>query len=184
MAEIVVIGAGPAGLMAALRGAQSGHRCTVVEAGETVGGMAGSFEVAGQRVDYGSHRLHPATPEPFLELFRSLLGPDLQVRPRHGRIRLHGRWIAFPLRAGDMVRNLPPSFGSPSCTGRVHGSVAAPPESRARLVRGRRSPIGWGHPSPASSTRPTPASSTASMPIDSTASWSAGGSRPPVLATS
>ena len=112
MAEIVVIGAGPAGLMAALRGAQSGHRCTVVEAGETVGGMAGSFEVAGQRVDYGSHRLHPATPEPFLELFRSLLGPDLQVRPRHGRIRLHGRWIAFPLRAGDMVRNLPPSFGA------------------------------------------------------------------------
>ena len=112
MAEIVVVGAGPAGLMAALRSAQSGHRCTVVEAGGAVGGMAGSFEVAGQRVDYGSHRLHPATPERFLELFRSLLGPDLQVRPRNGRIRLHDRWIAFPLRAGDMVRSLPVSFGA------------------------------------------------------------------------
>ncbi len=112
MAEIVVVGAGPAGLMAALRSARAGHRCTVVEAAEAVGGMAGSFEVAGQRVDYGSHRLHPATPERFLELFRSVLGPDLQVRPRHGRIRLHGRWIAFPLRAGDMARNLSPPFGA------------------------------------------------------------------------
>lgn len=112
MAEVVVVGAGPAGLMAALRCAQAGHRCTVLEAGETVGGMAGSFEVAGQRVDYGSHRLHPATPERFIELFRLLLGPDLQVRPRHGRIRLRGRWLAFPLRAGDMVRNLPASFSA------------------------------------------------------------------------
>lgn len=74
--------------------------------------MAGSFDVAGQRVDYGSHRLHPATPERFLELFRSLLGPDLQVRPRQGRIRLRGRWLAFPLRAGDMIRSLPVSFST------------------------------------------------------------------------
>ena len=110
MADVVVVGAGPAGLMAALRSVQAGHRCTLLEAGDAVGGMAGSFGVAGQRVDYGSHRLHPATPERFLEMFRSLLGPDLQVRPRRGRIRLRGRWLAFPLRAGDMVRNLPPSF--------------------------------------------------------------------------
>ena len=110
MAEIVVVGAGPAGLMAALGSARSGHRCTLLEAGPAVGGMAGSFEVAGQRVDYGSHRLHPATPEPFLELFRSLLGSDLQVRPRNGRIRLRERWLGFPLRAGDMLRSLLPSF--------------------------------------------------------------------------
>ena len=122
MAEIVVVGAGPAGLMAALRSAQLGHRCTLLEAAETVGGMAGSFEVAGQRVDYGSHRLHPATPERFLELFRSRLGPDLQVRSRNGRIRLNGRWVAFPLRAGDMVRNLPPSFGARAAL----DAVAAP----------------------------------------------------------
>ncbi len=112
MAEIVVVGAGPAGLMAAIRSAQAGHRCVVVEAQPTVGGLAGSFEVAGQRVDHGSHRLHPATDERFLELFRSRLGSDLQVRPRNGRIRLGGRWVAFPLRAGDMVRNLPLSFAA------------------------------------------------------------------------
>lgn len=127
MAEIVVVGAGPAGLMAALRSARLGHRCTLLEAAETVGGMAGSFEVAGQRVDYGSHRLHPAGGERFLELFRSRLGPDLQVRPRNGRIRLNGRWVAFPLRAGDMVRNLSPSFGA-----RAALDAAAAPLRRRR----------------------------------------------------
>lgn len=134
MAEVVVIGAGPAGLMSALRSAQAGHQCTVVEAAEAVGGMAGSFEVAGQRVDYGSHRLHPATPERFLQLFRSVLGPDLQVRPRMGRIRLHGRWIAFPLRAGDMLRNLPPAFGA-----RVALDAATAPLRR----RGREVPTSF-----------------------------------------
>ncbi len=128
MAEIVVVGAGPAGLMAALRSAQAGHQCTLLEAGEAVGGMAGSFAVAGQRVDYGSHRLHPATPERFLELFRSLLGPDLQVRPRQGRIRLRGRWLAFPLRASDMILNLPVSFSA-----RAALDAAAAPLRRRRM---------------------------------------------------
>ena len=129
MAEVVVVGAGPAGLMAALRSAQAGHRCTLLEAGETVGGMAGSFDVAGQRVDYGSHRLHPATPERFLEMFRALLGSDLQVRPRQGRIRLRGRWLAFPLRAADMIRNLPVSFGA-----RAAVDAAVSPLRKARRV--------------------------------------------------
>lgn len=105
-----MVGAGPAGLIASLRLASAGHHCTLLEAASSVGGMAGSFEVAGQRVDYGSHRLHPATPAPLLELLRSLLGTDLQVRPRQGRIRLMGRWLGFPLRAGDMLRRLPSSF--------------------------------------------------------------------------
>lgn len=129
MAEVVVVGAGPAGLMAALRSAQAGHRCTLLEAGETVGGMAGSFDVAGQRVDYGSHRLHPATPERFLEMFRALLGSDLQIRPRQGRIRLSGRWLVFPLRAADMIRNLPVSFGA-----RAAVDAAVSPLRKARRV--------------------------------------------------
>lgn len=123
------MGAGPAGLMAALRSVQAGHRCTLLEAGETVGGMAGSFEVAGQRVDYGSHRLHSATPERFLGLFRSLLGSDLQIRPRHGRIRLGGRWLGYPLRAGDMARSLPVRFSV-----RAALDAATSPLRRRRMV--------------------------------------------------
>ncbi len=107
---IVVVGAGPAGLMAAWRAALAGHEVTVLEAADRVGGMAGSFTVAGVRVDHGSHRLHPSTPPEILGALRDLLGPDLQTRPRNGRIRLEGRWIAFPPRPLDLVRNLPPSL--------------------------------------------------------------------------
>lgn len=126
MAEVVVIGAGPAGLCAALDAAEAGHRCTLVEASASVGGMAGSFEFAGQRVDYGSHRLHAAIAPRLLERFRTLLGSDLQVRPRNGRIRLRGRWVGFPLRAGNLITKLPPSFGL-----RVATDLATGPLRRA-----------------------------------------------------
>ena len=108
--RVAVLGAGPTGVMAAADLAAAGHDVAVLEAGPTVGGMAGSFEIAGQRVDYGSHRLHPAAHPDLLELIGRLLGDDLQERPRNGRIHLHDRWIRFPLRASDLLRRLPPRF--------------------------------------------------------------------------
>jgi protoporphyrinogen oxidase len=61
-------------------------------------------------VDYGSHRLHPSCDVEVLQDIRSLLGGDLLDRPRHGRIRLRGRWIHFPLKPVDLALRLPPSF--------------------------------------------------------------------------
>lgn len=107
---IVVIGAGPAGLAATWGAARAGHAVTLVERADHVGGMAASRTIAGVRVDHGSHRLHPATEPALLQELRDLLGDDLQVRPRHGRIKLAGRWVGFPLRTGDLLRNLPPRF--------------------------------------------------------------------------
>lgn len=110
MSDIAVLGAGPAGIMTALKAREQGHEVTIFEASERVGGMAASFEVAGQRVDFGSHRLHPATDPEIMSLIKSLLGQDLQTRERHGRIRLKNKWIGFPLRTLDMVKNLPIKF--------------------------------------------------------------------------
>ena len=110
MAEIAIIGSGPAGLMAAWRAAELGHEVKVFESAPTVGGMSGSFDVAGLRVDYGSHRLHPSTPPHLLNRISSLLGDDLQTRERNGRIRLYDRWVSFPLRTTNMIRHLPLSF--------------------------------------------------------------------------
>jgi protoporphyrinogen oxidase len=108
--------------MAAWRAARGGHEVTVVERSGHVGGMAASHTVAGLRVDLGSHRLHPSTPPAVLDALRSLLGDDLQERPRNGRVRLGDRWIAFPLRAGDLVTRTPRRFA----VGAVRDAALAP----------------------------------------------------------
>jgi protoporphyrinogen oxidase len=109
--QIAVLGAGPAGLGAAYRLARrDGFEVTVIERGEAPGGNAGSFELAGMPVDYGSHRLHPSCAPEILADIRGMLGDSLLDRPRHGRIRLRGRWLHFPLQPADLVKHLPPSF--------------------------------------------------------------------------
>lgn len=108
---MIILGAGPAGLGAAYKLAQRGDvAVTVLERNTTVGGNAGSFELAGVHVDYGSHRLHPACDPVVMRDIRALLGADVLDRPRHGRIRLRGRWIHFPLKPLDLGLRLPPSF--------------------------------------------------------------------------
>ncbi len=109
--RIVILGAGPAGVGAAFQLAKQGYsQVTVLERHTVVGGNAGSFELAGMMVDFGSHRLHPACePEVFQDI-QLLLGPDLLNRPRHGRIRLQGRWVHFPLKPQDLLLKLPVPF--------------------------------------------------------------------------
>jgi protoporphyrinogen oxidase len=111
--HVIILGAGPAGLGAAFQlSRRSLARVTVLEQHDRVGGNAGSFELAGMRVDYGSHRLHPSCDPEVLADIRALLGDDLLDRPRHGRIRLCGRWIHFPLKPIDLALGLPPSFSA------------------------------------------------------------------------
>lgn len=109
-AEFVVIGAGPAGLAAAYRLASRGFSAVVLERSERAGGLAASFEVAGQRVDHGSHRLHAAASPAVLDFLGSRLGAGLQRRRRNSRIRMQGRWLPFPLHPSGVLRSLPPGF--------------------------------------------------------------------------
>ena len=109
----VILGAGPAGLGAAYRLAARGDtQVCVIERQSIVGGNAGSFDLAGMRVDYGSHRLHHECDPAILADLRGLLGGDLITRPRRGRIRLCGRWIHFPLRPFDLLFHLPIGFSA------------------------------------------------------------------------
>ena len=110
--RVVILGAGPAGVAAAWQLARQGKAdALVVEQRDAVGGNAGSFEIDGIPVDYGSHRLHPSCQPAILSDIRRLLGADLLDRPRHGRIHLRGRWIHFPLQPADLFRHMPWSFG-------------------------------------------------------------------------
>ncbi|MFN2588850.1 MAG: NAD(P)/FAD-dependent oxidoreductase [Actinomycetota bacterium] len=126
-ADLLVLGAGPAGVGAAHRAARSGHDVVVVERAPAPGGAAASITVAGQRVDLGSHRLHESIRPEILGELRALLGDELQLRPRRGRIRLAGGWMRFPLSPSDVVRNLPAAF-----LARVARDAATKPFRRAR----------------------------------------------------
>ncbi|MEO6222680.1 MAG: FAD-dependent oxidoreductase [Vicinamibacterales bacterium] len=109
--SFIVLGGGPAGLAAAYKLSQRRSTdVTVLERGNQVGGNAGSFVIDGIPVDFGSHRLHPVCPPPVMEDIRALLGEDLLDRPRHGRIRLRGRWVHFPLKPFDLVAHVSPGF--------------------------------------------------------------------------
>ncbi len=108
---VVILGAGPAGVGAAYRlGQRAAFHVTVLERQTGVGGNAGSFDAAGLQVDFGSHRLHPSCAPPILDDIRRLLGDDLLDRPRHGRMRIRGRWVHFPLKPLDLCAQLPLSF--------------------------------------------------------------------------
>jgi protoporphyrinogen oxidase len=109
--RVVILGAGPAGVGGAyqLRRLDRAN-VTVIEQQSVPGGNAGSFEFRGVRVDYGSHRLHPACDPEIMADIRRFLGDELLDRPRHGRIGLRGRWIHFPLKPADLMLRLDPAF--------------------------------------------------------------------------
>jgi protoporphyrinogen oxidase len=109
--HVVILGAGPAGVGAAFQLRRTGNaRATVLEQANNVGGIAGSFQLDGVFCDHGSHRLHPAVDPAILRDLESLLGEDLRLRVRHGRIRMQGRWIHFPLKPMDLLLRLPKRF--------------------------------------------------------------------------
>ncbi|MBK5294164.1 MAG: FAD-dependent oxidoreductase [Acidobacteriia bacterium] len=109
--HFVILGGGPAGCGAAyqLRRQEKG-RVTLVEQSEVLGGNAGSFEVNGIHLDYGSHRLHSACDPEVLGDIQAMLGDDLAHRERRGRILLRGKYVQFPLRAKDLFLRLDRRF--------------------------------------------------------------------------
>jgi protoporphyrinogen oxidase len=109
--RVVVLGGGPAGVAAARCLAKNRQaKVLLLEQKGQVGGNSGSFELEGVHCDHGSHRLHPVVEPRIMDDIKALLGDDLLMRPRHGRILLQGRWIHFPLKPIDLVTKLPKSF--------------------------------------------------------------------------
>lgn len=134
--DVVVVGGGPCGLTAALVAARRGMRVELVEQADRLGGMAASPTLWGQRVDLGSHRLHPVASPPVRALLDELLGEDLQLRRRRGRLKVGNRWVRFPLRPLDAARHLPPSLVVGAARDLVMGRGSrAEARSYAELVR-------------------------------------------------
>lgn len=107
MSEIVVIGAGPAGLTAAYEISKLGLRATVLEADDDVGGLARTVNYRGYRFDIGGHRFFSKIP--FInDLWHEILGEDFCMRPRLSRIYYRGRFFDYPLKAVNAFTGLGP----------------------------------------------------------------------------
>lgn len=110
--RFLILGAGPAGIATAYTLTRAGRgNVEVIERAPVTGGNAASFLMDGVWCDYGSHRFHPAADPKVLHDVKDLLGDDLLLQPRHGRIRLGGKWIHFPLKPLDALIHLPKKFG-------------------------------------------------------------------------
>lgn len=105
-AEIVVVGAGPAGLTAAYELARAGVAATVLEADTVVGGISRTVERDGWRFDIGGHRFFTKVSR-VQRLWHELL-PDGEFlrRSRQSRILYRGRFYDYPLRPWGALRNL------------------------------------------------------------------------------
>jgi protoporphyrinogen oxidase len=100
-----IVGAGPAGLTAALELARLGREAAVFEADDQVGGISRTVVFRGCRLDIGGHRFFTKVPE-IERLWHDILGDDLIVRPRMSRIYYGGTFFDYPLRPVNALRGL------------------------------------------------------------------------------
>jgi protoporphyrinogen oxidase len=94
--QVVVIGAGPAGLTAAYELSRHDVRSTVLEADSVVGGLARTVHYKGYLFDIGGHRFF--TKVSLIEnLWTEILGDDLITTSRYSRIYYKKRFFAYPI---------------------------------------------------------------------------------------
>ncbi|MFT5808130.1 MAG: protoporphyrinogen oxidase [Moritella dasanensis] len=111
--QIVILGAGPAGLMAAWEFNQAGYEVTILERETFVGGMCATQTFQGEkgeyRFDYGGHRFITKNPK-LLQFIDDLMTDDLLYAERTSVIRFKGRTYNYPLAIGNLLRNAPISL--------------------------------------------------------------------------
>lgn len=103
--RIAVIGAGPAGLTAALQLVKGGAAVDVYEADSQVGGLSRSIELWGQRVDLGPHRFF-STDARVNRFWLEIVGSDYHLLDRLTRIYFAGKFFDYPLKPVNVFSQL------------------------------------------------------------------------------
>ncbi|CAN5526039.1 hypothetical protein BH18ACT1_BH18ACT1_16620 [soil metagenome] len=104
--EVVIIGAGPAGLTAASQLTKAGVASTVLEGDDVVGGISRTVERDGWRFDIGGHRFFTKV-QPVEDLWHEILdGDEFLLRPRSSRMYYGGKFYDYPLKPLDALRKL------------------------------------------------------------------------------
>jgi protoporphyrinogen oxidase len=139
---VVVIGAGPAGLTAALQLRRAGRAVVVAESSDVVGGISRTVEREGWRFDIGGHRFFTKVPQ-VDQLWRDILPEEeFLTRPRMSRIYYGGKLYDYPLRASNALRNLGPVEAA-RCVLSYIGARLRPPADQTNFEGWVAARFGW-----------------------------------------
>ena len=94
--DVVIIGAGPAGLTAGYELSKSNKKVLVLEKKNQVGGLAETKIYGDYRYDIGPHRFFTKNKEVY-ELFLKMLGDDAVKVDRKTRILFKNSYFDYPL---------------------------------------------------------------------------------------
>lgn len=104
--QIIIIGAGPAGLTAAYQLCKAEVSSVILERDMTVGGLAKTVNHKDFRFDIGGHRFYTKA-KAAADIWREVLAEeDFLRRKRLSRIYYNKRFFHYPLRASSMLFNL------------------------------------------------------------------------------
>lgn len=96
--DVVVVGAGPAGLAAAAEAERRGLSAVLLEAGEVPGGLARSFERDGYTFDCSGHLLHLSRPEASRLVEAATPAAAWRRVERRAAVRLGEATIPYPFQ--------------------------------------------------------------------------------------
>ncbi len=103
--NVVVIGAGPAGLTAAYELTKRGIETAVLEKDAIVGGLARTETYKGYHFDMGGHRFFTKSKQ-VKEMWRDVLAEDFLRRPRLSRIYYKKKFFNYPLKPLNALMGL------------------------------------------------------------------------------
>jgi protoporphyrinogen oxidase len=130
--EIVIIGAGPAGLTAAFQLEKEGISSTVLEGTDQVGGISRTVVRDGWRFDIGGHRFFTKVQE-VEDLWHEILpDEDFLLRPRMSRIFYRGKYYDYPLKAFNALSNLGP-IEAVRCVASYVAAQIRPPKNQNKF---------------------------------------------------
>ena len=104
-----MIGAGPAGLTAALTLAQAGEKVILLEQRETVGGISSSQRWNSFILEFGPHTYHVKR-DRIDEIIRASYPGELTDKQRITKMLIRGKFFGYPLKFWQLVKGLNPFF--------------------------------------------------------------------------